>query len=195
MVMAVPSFGIIFFRLITQRINNFYPGKPMKHLLKRFEVRVLAVAGAGVILAGFLMWNPKTVPTRIDPVVLPVKDSVVRVSGTGQSALSVFESPDCGFCVKLAPRLAVLKNVTLRRYVLPGHSVVSRKAAIASVCESQPGGPLADDCAVGAAIIDRNLALARSLGIPSTPAIIFGNGDVHIGLIETHQLERGLAQK
>lgn len=167
----------------------------MKHLLKRFEIPVLAAAGAGVILSGFLMWNPKTVPARIDPVVLPVKDAVVRVSGTGQRALSVFESPDCSFCVKLAPKLAVLENVTLRRYVLPGHSAASRKAAIASVCEAQPGGPLSDDCAVGAAIIDRNLALARSLGIPSTPAIIFANGDVHIGLIEMELLELGVAKR
>ena len=141
----------------------------MKSILKRLEIPVLAG----------LRWRDSSRVSDVEPksgshedcsVRLPVQDVAVRVTGKGERALSVFEHPECSFCIKLAPRLAALKDLTLRRYVPPGHSVTSRKAATASVYKAQSGGPLAYDCAVGAAVIDINLALARSLASASCEA-------------------------
>lgn len=147
------------------------------------------IVGAAVLTAGFAIFNNfKPVPTEMDQSILPISDAVVRVVGSGQHVLSVFEAPECAYCDQLAPGLASLQNVTLRRYVLPGQSESSRKTAIATVCAAQPGIAAAD-CAAGAATVDRNLALARGLGIPATPALIFANGDVHIGALKVDQLE------
>lgn len=151
--------------------------------------KFIILAGAVALTAGFAIFsNMKSAPTEMDQSILPVRDAVVNVVGNGKHVLSVFENPECTYCEQLAPELASLKNITLRRYVLPGNSESSRKIAIATVCAAQPSGA-AEDCAAGATIIDRNLALARGLGIPSTPTLIFADGGVHIGALKIGQLE------
>ena len=57
--------------------------------------------------------------SRIDFSTLPLKDAIVNVQGTGRRKLAVFSDPDCPFCKRLAPDLAMLKDVTIYTFLMP----------------------------------------------------------------------------
>ena len=141
---------------------------------------------------------------KINLADLKTKDAIKLVRGNGAKKMYVFSDPDCPYCKKLEPEFDQLQNVTIYVFPMPldslhpnarkvsewiwcskdrataWHSYVSGKSMPASTsgsCETP---------------IDRNIALAKKMGIYGTPAIIFESGEIIPGLIPVAQIEQKL---
>jgi thiol:disulfide interchange protein DsbC len=139
--------------------------------------------------------------SRVDAAKLPVQQAIKLVKGNGARVLHVFSDPDCPYCKKLEASLKDINNVTIYTYILPLedlHPDARRKAGLVW-CASNPAeawqafmlnNTLPDNdgkCANNP--VDANLALAQSLNIHGTPALIFGNGRLVPGAIDSTQIE------
>jgi thiol:disulfide interchange protein DsbC len=56
---------------------------------------------------------------KVDLAKLPVNDAIRTVQGSGARKLYVFSDPGCGYCRKLEPELAKLKDTTIYTFVVP----------------------------------------------------------------------------
>jgi thiol:disulfide interchange protein DsbC len=144
--------------------------------------------------------KPLVLPPAVLASVTPA-DSFTRVAGNGARPLHIFISVDCIFCRQIELELARVDNVTVYYHLLPGHSAVARQDSRKVWCAANQanawstfarGGALAparcDDVA-----LDRNHSLALKLGLDRTPAMVFGDGRVLAGVLNTDMLERELA--
>lgn len=133
---------------------------------------------------------------------LPVADAITTVRGNGRRRLAVFSDPGCSFCRRLEPELDGLDDVTIHTFLLPFqgmarpvaiwcapdraqawrqamHDGVAPTAASASTCEHP---------------IDRNLALARQLGVNGTPTLFWVDGTRTEGFVTRPVIEDRLAR-
>ena len=110
----------------------------------------------------------------------------------------MFLSTECSFCRQIEPELDQLKNVTVYRHLLPGHTAAGRVAANSVWCSNDPaaawknhvtGQPVVPTTCTGRAL-DKNLALAKRLGITMTPTIVFEDGHVSAGMHSVDQINR-----
>ena len=140
---------------------------------------------------------------RIDFASLPLEDAIETVHGDGSRRLAVFSDPDCPYCRKLEQELAQLDNVTLHTFLYPLEALhpEARAKAIAIWCaqdraaawkalmlEGKPPKPA--DCAHP---IDRDIALARKLGVDGTPVLFDGHGRRLAGVAPVDRIEAFLA--
>lgn len=158
------------------------------------------MAGAGLIavvaIGASLLSEPSTVP-RIGPGAmrsLANGGAFKTIQGDGSRTLHVFLSTDCTYCRRVEPELAKLENVTIHRHMLPGRSEsgratakqvwcsLDRSRAWTDVAAGRPvgNGMAPHDCSGD--VLDANLELAKKLGVRSTPAMIFVNGEVSTGM-------------
>ena len=118
---------------------------------------------------------------RIDFASLPLGDAIETVRGDGSRRLAVFSDPDCPYCKKLEQVLAKLDNVTIHTFLYPLDDLhpAARSKAIAVWCALDRAAawqalmtdgtpPRSAGCAHP---IDRNIALARKLGVDGTPVL------------------------
>jgi thiol:disulfide interchange protein DsbC len=158
-----------------------------------------------LVAAGYFLLPPDQ-PSALGQaalVNLTSKDTFANTVGTGERSMHVFISVDCGYCRKLEPALEQLNNVTVHYHLLPGHSAGARGQAVRVWCSPDPakawaaaarGGAVeSTPCDSGA--LDRNYALAKSLGFDHTPTIVFADGRVVVGAVGKEVLEEGLASK
>ncbi len=125
---------------------------------------------------------------RIDPSVIPLDDAIVIGDPSAGQKIVVFTDPECPYCRKLHPELskAVERRPGLAFYVkifpLPKSS---RAKALTLVCTRSPelldaamaGRPLPEaECETDQ--LDRNVELGRSIGVRSTPTLVFPDGRV-----------------
>ena len=133
--------------------------------------------------------------TRVNPASIPLGNSIILGNPQGKKRLFVFTDPDCPFCAKLHGELKKLvamdssvavyvKLFPLKmhptaydksRLILQGQSVKLLDAAFAGV-KLPPPGPQASGKGV-----DENIDLARTLGVTSTPTLIFADGRMMAG--------------
>jgi thiol:disulfide interchange protein DsbC len=144
------------------------------------------------------------VPTALRPVNfdhLPLEDAIITRHGTGLRRMVVFSDPECPYCRQLEPELAVLEDVTIHTFALP---FFGRALPIALWCATDRarawsrwmvGGDRSGlspqaDCPHP---IDRNLALARRLGISGTPTLVWPDGSRDAGFMRAADLTGRLA--
>ena len=139
----------------------------------------------------------------IDLATLPLTDAIKHVRGNGARTLYVFSDPTCGFCRRLEPELAQLDDVTIYTFVL---AFQGRQLPANVMCSADPsrawtdvmsGDPralaAAGETAQCRALLDRNLALARGLGVNGTPTLVYADGSQAAGYATRAELEQRLA--
>jgi len=140
---------------------------------------------------------------RIDFASLPLADAITTVRGNGSRMLAVFSDPDCPYCRKLEQELSKLDNVTVHTFLYPLAELHpdARQRAIAVWCAPDRAAawqvlmvngkaPPAAECAHP---IDRNIALARKLGVEGTPALFDVRGRHLAGAAPVQRIEAFLA--
>jgi thiol:disulfide interchange protein DsbC len=126
-------------------------------------------------------------PRQVSFSSLPLDDAVKIIRGDGSRRLAVFSDPQCPYCKAQDEELAKLDNVTVYRYLVPWLSPESRPAVQAAWARAVP------DRAQDAGVLDRNLKLAREIGLRGTPMLIAADGRVSEGLQSAAELEAWLA--
>ena len=139
---------------------------------------------------------------RIQFSELPVQDSVKMVRGDGSRKMAVFADPNCGYCKTLEKSFLTMDNITVYTFLIPILSADSSTKSKAVWCASDPSKtwvnwmttqtplPSKTDCPNP---LDKNLALAKKLGITGTPAIFFVDGSRIPGAASKDDLEKKLA--
>ncbi|BCU66302.1 hypothetical protein F941_00028 [Acinetobacter bouvetii DSM 14964 = CIP 107468] len=129
---------------------------------------------------------------------LPLKDAIKSVRGNGKRQLAVFSDPNCPYCKQLEVELSKLNDVTLYTFVLPlkAQSVAPSKQLF---CEKDQAYAWTNLISKGvqpssqkscANPIERNIQLAKNLGVNGTPAIIFSNGTKLMGAYPAAEIEK-----
>ena len=140
---------------------------------------------------------------RIDFASLHLADAITTVRGNGARVLAVFSDPDCPHCRRLEQELARLDNITVHTFLYPLAELhpEARQRAIAVWCAPDRAiawnalmmagkAPPAAECAHP---IDRNIALARKLGVEGTPALFDVRGRHLAGAAPAQRIEAFLA--
>lgn len=170
--------------------------------------RMALIAGATLLAAAViganLFSNPAAV-TQLDEHALrslTTDGSFKSVQGDGSRSIHVFLSTDCKFCRQIEPEFDQLKNVTVYRHLLPGHTKAGRLKAIDVWCSDNQvrawkniGAGLMTQSVTcsDAAAIERNLALAKRLGLTSTPSIVYEDGHVSAGMLSNSDIAARIA--
>jgi thiol:disulfide interchange protein DsbC len=141
---------------------------------------------------------------RIDFASLPLADAITTVRGNGSRVLAVFSDPDCPYCRKLEQELARLDNVTVHTFLYPLAELHSQalsrtiavwcapdRAAAWQALMLEGKAPLAAECAHP---VDRNIALARRLGVEGTPALFDVRGRHLAGAAPAQRIEHFLGE-
>ena len=139
---------------------------------------------------------------RIQFSELPLQDTVKLVRGDGSRKMAVFADPNCGYCKTLERSFQTMDNITVYTFLIPILSADSATKSKAVWCASDPSKawvnwmtaqsplPSKTDCPNP---LDKNLALAKKLGITGTPAIFFEDGSRITGAASKDDLEKKLA--
>ena len=139
---------------------------------------------------------------RIQFSDLPLQDSVKFVRGDGSRKMAVFADPNCGYCKSLEKTFQTMENITVYTFLTPILSPDSTTKSKAIWCANDPSKtwvnwmtmqtplPTKTDCTTP---LDKNVALAKKLGITGTPAIFFTDGNRIPGAASKDDLEKKLA--
>lgn len=132
---------------------------------------------------------------------LPTQDAVKIVRGDGSRKVAIFSDPDCPYCKQLENNIANLTNVTIYLYLFPLEQLHPQaKAKSVGVWCAQDrakawDGLMRRNEAVSGKCdnpIDRNVALAESLGINGTPTVILPDGSIIPGAPSSAKLDQML---
>lgn len=134
---------------------------------------------------------------------LPPEDAlVVRRSNQARLRVAIFSDPACGYCRALEKTLNQLPQLEVAVYLAPMQPG-ARALADAVWCAPDRSSAWLDQMlngrapAAGAcdtAALDRNLALARSLGIQGTPTLVAEDGRVLPGAASAPEILAWLGQ-
>lgn len=142
-----------------------------------------------------------TVPSEGKPVAvdkLPLSDALKSVQGSGTRTVVVFSDPACQFCRRLEAELARLHDVTIHTFVVP---FLGRELPQSVLCSADPlkawqtwmhngdSSGLAQRAECESAL-DRNLQLARELGVTGTPTLFYADGTRSSGYVDMPEIER-----
>lgn len=136
---------------------------------------------------------------------LPLKDAIKVRRGDGKRVFAVFTDPDCPYCKQLESTISRMDNYTMYLFLFPIASLHPNASKVAKIiwCSTKPDrafegyvldgvNPHAKECADP---IERNIALAESLGISGTPTLIHSNGKFAAGAMPRNELEQWLDSK
>jgi len=144
---------------------------------------------------------------RIDFSKIPLKDSLIWGNPDSNYKLVIFEDPDCPFCAKLHEELKKIVSkrndiaIYIKLFPLKIHKDAYRKS-LAIQCENSiellerafKKQPIPDPrCKTD--VIDKNIALAKSLSITGTPTIVLQDGRVIRGFIKADELIKLIEQE
>ena len=135
---------------------------------------------------------------------LPLVDALHRLQGSGRRHLVVFSDPGCPYCRRLEEELAGIDDLTVHTFLLPfqgealpiqlwcsadplGNWDRLMRNGLPIENRSGPAGPPRCDHP-----IDRNLALARQLGIRATPTLVWADGSRSEGHLPRERIEARL---
>jgi thiol:disulfide interchange protein DsbC len=133
---------------------------------------------------------------------LPLADAIKTVRGNGKRKVAVFSDPSCSFCKRLEPELAGLDHITVYTFLLPFQGA-ARPLAIWCAADReqawqrfmlQSDTSLLNPDASCDHPLERNLTLARRLGVQGTPTLIWADGSRTDGYVERAVLEARLTQ-
>lgn len=130
---------------------------------------------------------------------LPLADAIRTVHGQGRQRVAVFSDPGCGHCRRLEPELASLDDVTVYTFLLPLQGDEQPRAVwcapdrsrawVRLMQQGDPSPPAPGDCSHP---LQRNLALARQLGVQGTPTLIWADGSRTVGHVDRQVLQARL---
>ncbi len=143
---------------------------------------------------------------RIDVSKIPLEDSILMGSKRATYKVIVFTDPDCPFCARLHKEMKTVlerrKDIAfyIKLFPLPIHKDAYWKSKSIQCALRQSNSkalkllegifegknPPQPSCETD--VIDRNIALARSLGISATPTIILPDGRVIPGAVPSDRL-------
>ena len=136
---------------------------------------------------------------------LPLKDAIKVRKGDGKRVFAVFTDPDCPYCKQLESTLSRMDNYTMYLFLFPISSLHPNAPKVAKSiwCSLKPENafegyvldsvnPPIKECADP---IERNIALAETLGISGTPTLIHSNGKFAAGAMPRNELEQWLDSK
>lgn len=142
-----------------------------------------------------------TEPEKVDFAQLPLADAIKTVHGNGQRKLAVFSDPGCGYCRQLEPELARLNDVTIYTFLVPFQGAATPIALWCSTDRAQAWQRYmlqGDTAVLGTQAcdhpIERNLALARQLGVQGTPTLFWADGGRTDGYVGHVVLDARLKQ-
>lgn len=141
------------------------------------------------------------VAEKVDFAHLPLADAIKTVHGGGQRKLAVFSDPGCIYCRQLEPELARLDDVTVYTFLVPFQGAAKPAAIWCAADRAQAWQRYmlqGDASLLGTQDcdhpIERNLALARRLGVQGTPTLIWADGSRTDGYVGRDVLEAHLKQ-
>jgi thiol:disulfide interchange protein DsbC len=143
---------------------------------------------------------PPTDEPRIDVAALPLADAIRSVRGSGRRQLVLFSDPGCPHCKRLEAQLASIDDVTIHTFVVPFQGTA---LPLAILCAGDPARAWRDymrhadesKLARGRSCrhpLQRNVTLARQLGVSGTPTLIFADGQRSAGYLDADQIEARL---
>ena len=166
-----------------------------------FTIKKLAV-GAGILAAAVfcanLLFSPSTV-TQLDAQALrsiTTEGTFKTIQGDGSRTIHVFMSTECSFCREIEPELDQLRNVTVYRHLLPGSTESGRLSALNVWCaqnqvqawKSVASGQRMSPTKCDGSVIEKNLELAKRLGLTMTPSIVYEDGHVSAGMLSSGEI-------
>ena len=148
-------------------------------------------------------------PNKVDVSKIPLDDAVIVGAKDAAKKVVVFSDPDCPFCRELHK---TIKQVVARRndiafveilYPLPMHKDAPKKVQ-AVLCSKSV--QMLDDAFAGKTVpeppanctteaMERNKALAQSLGLNSTPTLVRDDGVVLTGALPEEKLLEWIDKK
>lgn len=156
----------------------------------------LAKAAAAVAPTGSQATDAEP-PVNFDD--LPLADAIRTVHGQGRRRMVVFSDPGCGYCRRLEPELASLDDVTVYTFLLPLQGEAQplavwcapdrSQAWVRLMQHGQPPPTAPSDCLHP---LQRNLALARQLGVQGTPTLFWADGSRTVGHVDRQVLQARL---
>ncbi len=143
--------------------------------------------------------------TKVDFSSLPLEKAIKVVKGNGSRKIAVFSDPDCPFCKRLEQNeLSKIDNVTIYTFLYPIdqlHPDASNKSKVIWCAEDRSkawtdwvvNGQLAKNANTCPTPIDDIAALAKKLGVASTPTLIFADGHRMLGAYPAEEIEKAMA--
>lgn len=143
---------------------------------------------------------------HVDFASLPLDKAVVKVKGDSSRKFAVFSDPDCPFCHELEKELAKVNDVTIYIFLYPLselHPDAERKAKLVW-CAAHPARAWDELMLGGREPAVRNepcepplkeiRAFAQKNWITGTPGLIFADGQLVAGSVNSAQIENFLAK-
>lgn len=138
---------------------------------------------------------------RIDVAQLPLADAIKTVHGNGLRKLVVFSDPGCGYCRQLEPEIARLEDVTVYTFLVPFQGAAKPVAIWCAADRAMAWQRYmlqGDSTLLGTQACDhpleRNLTLARRLGVQGTPTLFWADGSRTDGYVGREVLEARLSR-
>lgn len=140
---------------------------------------------------------------KTDFKALPLKDAIKIVRGDGSRKLAIFSDPDCPYCKQLENNIANLTNVTIYLYLFPIDQLhpQAKAKSVGVWCATDQvkawdGLMRRNEVPTGQCEnpVDRNIALAETMGINGTPTVILPDGSIIPGAPSAAKLEQMLNQ-
>ncbi len=140
---------------------------------------------------------------KTDFKALPLKDAIKIVRGDGSRKLAIFSDPDCPYCKQLENNIANLTNVTIYLFLFPIDQLhpQAKVKAVGVWCATDQvkawDGLMRRNEVPTAQCenpVDRNIALAETMGINGTPTVILPDGSIIPGAPSAAKLEQMLNQ-
>lgn len=141
-------------------------------------------------------------PAGIAFDALPFADAIKTVRGSGRRHLAVFSDPACSYCRRLEPELEGLDDVTIHTFLVPFQGMAlpaaiwcapDRDAAWRATMQ-RGSLPALDAAARCDHPVERNLELARRLGVNGTPTLFWPDGSRTDGYVPRATIESQLAR-
>lgn len=153
-------------------------------------------------LTGPKLAGPAPQPTPSTPVTidqLPLDDAITVVRGDGHRTLALFSDPACPYCQRLEGELAQIDDTTIHTFVVPfqGQELprdiwcAPDRALAWRQWMLEGHTPPVGDCPHP---LERNLILARGLGIQGTPTLIWADGTRTAGALDRATIQAQLAR-
>lgn len=136
----------------------------------------------------------------VDIAALPLHDAITTVRGKGRRTIVLFSDPACPYCRQLEPELDALDDVTIHTFLVAFQGDALPRAVWCAPDRGHAWGqwmlhgrtpPMSMDCD---APIERNLALARELGVNGTPTLIWPDGSRSAGYLQHDAIVDHLAR-
>lgn len=140
---------------------------------------------------------------KTDFKALPLKDAIKIVRGDGSRKVAIFSDPDCPYCKQLENNIANLTNVTIYLFLFPIDQLhpQAKAKAVGVWCSTDQvkawdGLMRRNEVPTGQCDnpVDRNIALAETMGINGTPTVILPDGSIIPGAPSAAKLEQMLNQ-